>query len=161
MKILTFSKLFENSYYMMDQDSYEDIIYPNNIVPIHPLRNRPKEALKLAYKEQEDIINLLSEKYKVKESLDHSEFIDNEVVIGFNSVEESTSCWINFRFVKMYNKTNKHLRGRKETIDQIEVTISKFDDEWFYLRACGHKYNDYVKCDQIFGVLQYLKSKFI
>lgn len=152
---MKYLKLFDSykSFQNLTQDQYEDLIWPS------PNEVRD-DVYTLNYKEQEDIISFFKSKYNVTESLDSNLFIDNEVVIGFNKVDKEVSCWVNLRLVKTYPKTKKWINGRREILDEVEVTITKVEDEWFFVRSVGIKFNDYVKCDQIYGVLEYLKSRF-
>lgn len=156
---MKYIKVFEayKPFEKISQDEYNDYIWP------YPRRYPPnvrQDILTLNYREQEDIINFFKSKYIVTESLDRKEFIDNEVVIGFNRATDESSCWVNFLSIKTYPKTKKWMHGRREVVDMVEVTITKVDDEWFYIRAIGHKYNDCVKCDQLYGIIEYLKTRF-
>jgi hypothetical protein len=153
LKIFDSYKSFQN----LTQDQYEDLIWHRMPFSNDEVRN---DIYTLNYKEQEDIITFFKSKYNVTESLDGNKFIDNEVVIGFNKVGKEVSCWVNLRFVKTYPKTKKWVNGRRKILDEVEITITKVEDEWFFVRSIGTKFNDYVKCDQIYGVLEYLKSRF-
>ena len=144
---------------------YEELEYnPNNyykVIDIHQYELLNKDILYLNYIEQEDIINLFKKKFKVKESLDYNEFIDNGVVIGFNCGLEDFSCWINIRTVRISNPTKNWINGRRINEISHEIAISKLNDEWFLVRGVMNgPGSEEVKCDQLGGLLQYFKDRF-
>lgn len=123
------------------------------------------ESLNLTYAEQESLISLFQEKFNVEESLDTNKFIDNEVVIGFNRVDVDISCWINIRLVRIVPKNIKWPNGRRVDEREHEICINKLEDEWFLVRGvrvfhAGNTGSEEVKCDQMGGVLRYLRDRF-
>lgn len=145
---MLYLKLFESfkEYTICSDNNYFDFV-----------DDRKNSFLPLTYKEQESIIKLLSGKFEiVKESLNQNDYIDNGAVIGFNKIDNHINCWINTRKVRIMNKTVKYPKGRRANEVSMELTISKLDDEWFLIRDAYSGIN--AKCDQINGLLKYLKD---
>jgi len=101
-------------------------------------------------------------KFKVNESLDHNEWIDNEAVIGFNKVESDVSCWINLRTVEKKPPTKKYMKGRRVNVISHEIVVTKLEDEWFLVRGVwpGFSGSEEARCDQLSGLLQYFTDRF-
>ncbi len=153
---MRYLKLYEElspHYRELDGGDYDDIVFPNNEVI---------DAISLTYTEQEAIIDLFKSKFKVNESLDHKEWIDNEVVIGFNKIEPDVSCWINILTVRKMPPTKKYMSGRRADVVEHEIVVSKLEDEWFLVRGVwkARQGSEEVKCDQLSGLLQYFTDRF-
>jgi len=153
MKYLKLYEELSSHYRVLNGDEYEDITYPNR---------KLVDAMPLNYTEQEAIIDLLKLKFKVNESLDHSEWIDNEVVIGFNKIESDVSCWVNLRTVEKRPPTKKYMKGRRVNGISHEIVVTKLEDEWFLVRGVwpGVSGSEEAKCDQLSGLLQYFTDRF-
>lgn len=160
MKYLKLYEELSPHYRVLDGDDYDDIVFPNHLRTA--FTSNPINSIPLTYTEQEAIIDLFKSKFKVNESLDTNEWIDNEVVIGFNKIEPDVSCWINIRTVRKMPPTKKYMSGRRVDSIEHEIVISKLEDEWFLVRGVwkAKQGSEEVKCDQLSGLLQYFTDRF-
>lgn len=165
---MKYIKVYESyrSYNLISLGEYEDYIWEIPLGSNPKLRN---PILTLSYIEQEMILDLFKSKYTVIESLDNTLSEENVVFIGFNKVDVDVSCWINIKLVKIYPRTKKWINGRRKVLLNDHVFISKVGDEWFFVSGVTglRNYNkvdyseEFAKCDQIGGLIEYLKSRYI